>query len=98
MKKYITVENERVMLIHNMPFDPVNGLHKSEEELLKTGVLLDEVPEPEQIEGKIALPYYNAEKGFHYHYEDAPAGPASTTDIDALTAKLDYLGMMMEVL
>lgn len=98
MKKFIALDGERVTLIHYMPFDPVNGMHKTEAELSQMGVLLDEIPEPEQIEGKIPTPYYNAGKGFWYEYEDAPAGPATTADTDALKAKLDYIGMMTEVL
>lgn len=98
MKKFIQVDGERVLLIHNMPFDPVNGMGKTEAELLTMGYLLDDIPDPEQREGKIALPYYSPEKGFYYAYEDAPAGPATTDDIRQLNAKLDYIGMMTEVL
>lgn len=98
MKKFIQLDGERVMLIHNMPFDPVNGMHKTEAELNRMGVLLDDVPDSEPIEGKIPLPYYNAERGFYYQYEDAPPQPASTADIEALNARIDYVGMMTEVL
>lgn len=98
MKKFIRLEGERVVLIHNMPFDSINGLHKTEEELLQEGILLDSIPEAEQIDGKIALPFYNAEKGFYYVYEDEPPHPATTADIQQVNAKLDYIGMMTEVL
>lgn len=76
MKKFITIENGakegKVMLTHYMPFDAVDGLGKTEAELLKEGVLVDEIPEPEQIDGKIATPYYTEKDGYHYIYEDAP--------------------------
>lgn len=76
MKKFITIENGakegKIMLTHYMPFDAVDGLGKTEEELLKEGVLVDEVPEPELITGKIATPYYTEKDGYHYIYEDAP--------------------------
>ncbi|MEL4862185.1 hypothetical protein AAEU42_13130 [Pseudoflavonifractor phocaeensis] len=99
-KKFIQVDNGRVMLIHNMPFDPVNGLGKTEAELNQMGVLLeeDQITEPEKRPGKTALPYYTPEKGFYWEYEDAPSGPASTDDIQALEAKLDYMGMMLDVM
>ena len=71
-KKFITVENEKVRLIHYMPFDVKEGLGKSEEELLKEGYLLDEIPEPKQIEGKVAMPHYTPGKGFYYEYENDP--------------------------
>lgn len=71
-KKYLQLDGEKVTLIHNMPFDSVHGFHKSEAELLKTGILVDEVPEPEIMEGKIALPMYNVIKGFYYAYEEKP--------------------------
>lgn len=97
-RKFIQTDGERVMLIHNMPFDSVNGLHKTEAELLQMGALVDYVPEPEQRPGKTALPFYNAEKGFWWEYQDAPSGPATTDDIQRVEAKMDYMGMMMEVM
>lgn len=73
MKKFITANSEgKVQLIHSMPFDVVNGLGKTEAELLQMGYLLDKVPEPEHIEGKIPTAHYTAEKGFYYEYADAP--------------------------
>ena len=97
-KKFIQLDGSRVTLIHNMPFDPVNGLGKTEAELSQMGVLLEDIPEPEHRPGKTALPYYTPEKGFYYEYQDAPAGPASTDDVDRIEAKIDYMGMMLNVL
>ena len=97
-KKFIQLDGDRVMLIHNMPFDPAQGLGKTEAELMQMGVLLEEIPEPENRPGKTALPYYTPEKGFYWEYQDAPAGPASTDDVDRVEAKLDYLGMMLDVM
>lgn len=88
-QKFIQVDGTRVTLIHNMPFDPVNGLHKTEAALLQMGVLLDQVPPPENQPGKIALPYYTPEQGFYYAYTDKPADR-----VDAVEAKLDYMMMM----
>ena len=77
-KKFLRLDGNKVMLIHYMPFDAVNGLHKSEAELLQEGVLVDEVPDPENRPGKTALPYYSAERGFYYEYVDAPNQQAMT--------------------
>lgn len=72
-KKFITVDEAgRVQLIHYMPFDAKNGLGMTEAELLKMGYLVDEIPEPQAVEGKIAEAHYTTEKGFWYEYIDAP--------------------------
>ncbi len=66
----------RVGLIHNMPFDPVHGLRKSEEELRQIGVLVEDLPQPEIKEGKIAVLYCNpATQEVWYEYEDEPITP-----------------------
>lgn len=66
----------RVGFVHNMPFDEVNGLGKTEEELRQIGALVDEIPEPEQIEGKIAVMYYNPQtNSVYYEYIDRPLTP-----------------------
>ena len=71
-KKFLRLEGNKVMLIHYMPFDAVNGLHKTEAELLQEGALVDEVPDPQVIAGKTAMPYYTPERGFYYEYVDDP--------------------------
>lgn len=98
MKKFLQLDGNKVMLIHNMPFDPVYGLGKTEAELMQMGALVDDVPDPEHRPGKTAMAYYTPEKGFYYEYVDAPAGPASSDDIATLNSKLDYMGMMLDVL
>ncbi len=90
-KKFITVEETKVQLIHFMPFDAKDGLGMTEEELLKVGFLVDEIPEPQVVEGKIAEAHYTIEKGFWYEYVDAPASDEYTAGYDQ--AILD----MMEV-
>lgn len=69
-KKFITVSGTKVQLIHYMPFDAKQGFGKTEEELLQFGFLLDEIPEPEVVEGKIAEAHYTPERGFWYEYVD----------------------------
>lgn len=66
----------RIGYIHNMPFHPVYGLKKSEEELREEGILLDDIPKPERVEGKIPVPYYNPETNtVYYEYVDRPLTP-----------------------
>ncbi len=38
--KFIMVDEDRVVFIHHMPFDPKDGLGKTEEELLEIGYLV----------------------------------------------------------
>lgn len=56
-RKYIEVEGDVVTYIHYMPFDEKNGLGKTEEELLTTGFLVEDVAEPEFIDGKKSIHY-----------------------------------------
>ncbi len=49
----------KVRFIHYMPFDPINGLHKTKEELEQEGVLIENIPESKYIENKQAIMYYN---------------------------------------
>lgn len=70
---FVRVKDSDVLEIHYQPFDPVYGLGKTEEELLKEGILVDSVPEPEYIEGKASvLKYDQAEGKLYYEYEDIP--------------------------
>lgn len=88
MKKFITTdENNRVQLTHYMPFDPVDGLNMTEEQLLQRGYLLDEIPEPEQREGKMPEAYYKPEIGFYYEYVDATVDPEK--ELAELKAQLE---------
>lgn len=75
--KYIEFEKDerglKVTFTHYMPFDQKHGLGKSEQELRQTGALVGNIPEPEQIEGKIPVLYYNADtNSVYYEYEDKP--------------------------
>ena len=63
----------RVGFIHHMPFDLRNGMGKSEQELLQIGALVDDIPEPEQIEGKVPVLYYNPQSNsVYYEYVERP--------------------------
>lgn len=74
--KVDSVTNE-VNFQHFMPFDEVNGLHKTQEELLQDGYLVDSIPDPEQINDKVPILKYNG-TSLYYEYQDAP--------IDEITA------------
>ncbi|RXH52484.1 hypothetical protein D6T70_06505 [Kurthia gibsonii] len=74
--KVDSVTNE-VNFQHFMPFDEVNGLHKTQEELLQDGYLVDSIPDPEQINGKVPILKYNG-TSLYYEYQDVP--------IDEITA------------
>lgn len=58
--KFITYnESFEIQLIHNMPFDEVNGLGKTEEELLQIGALVDSIPVVEVPNDKNIIYKYN---------------------------------------
>lgn len=63
----------KVGFVHNMPFHEQYGMGKTQEELQQIGALVDDIPEPEQIEGKNAVLYYNPEtNSVYYEYIDRP--------------------------
>ncbi|MBC6695211.1 hypothetical protein H9L25_00265 [Terrisporobacter mayombei] len=55
-----------IELIHNMPFDEINGLGKTREELLKEGALVSEIPNIEVPSDKLAIYKYNPENNTVY--------------------------------
>lgn len=62
METFIRIDkNNKGMItyIHSAPFDPVNGMGKSRDELLKEGYLIEDFPAPKMVEGKRAIPYYD---------------------------------------
>lgn len=98
MKKFIALDGSRVTLIHNMPFDPIEGMGKTEAELSQMGVLLDEIPDPEERKGYSPVPYYTPEKGYYYEYKPVESPMATSAEIQSVNAKLDYFMMMQEVI
>jgi hypothetical protein len=63
----------RVGFIHHMPFHESNGMGKSEQELLQIGALVDDIPDPEQVDGKVPVLYYNPQSNsVYYEYVDRP--------------------------
>ncbi len=73
----------QVGLIHNMPFDPVQGFNKPREELEKTGILIEALPDVQEQEGKSAVLYANpATKDVWWEY--VIVSPTSEERISAL--------------
>lgn len=71
---YIEIDSDfRVTKIHRMPFDPVNGMGYSREELEKKGFFVKEVPAPVNRAGKRAVAMYNPDtKSIYYEYVNIP--------------------------
>ena len=93
METYIRYDKATgiVTFIHHKPFDPVHGLGETRDELLKTGVFVENFPTPEQKKGQRAIAYYNPEKKqVYYEYELAPLSNAERFDMleDVINAML----------
>lgn len=75
-KIFVRVKDDKILEIHYMPFDPVYGTGKTEAELQQEGLLVDAIPDPEPVEGKVAVLKYNPnDKTLFYDYEDVPLPP-----------------------
>lgn len=69
----VTDTKYRVAFTHSMPFDVVEGMGKTQEELAQIGILVDEIFSPEQIIGKSSAMFVNpVTKEITYEYEDIP--------------------------
>lgn len=71
---YLKLNGDQVEMTHFMPFDKINGLGKTKEQLEgEGGVFVENVPNPENREGKMAILKYNRSiaKVF-YEYIDRP--------------------------
>lgn len=74
---YIQLSNKgTIEFQHNMPFDSVEGLHKTEAELLETGYLVESVPEysGEIPEGKMPELHYDG-TAFSWAMVEKPTDP-----------------------
>lgn len=81
---YIRVDKStnRITFVHKMPFDPVNGLGQTRDELLKTGLFISHYPEPAMKLGKRAVPYFDYEKKeVSYQYENIPLTDTQRLDM-----------------
>lgn len=76
---YIQIDSENVVIYrHNFPFDYIKGLGKSEEELRKTGYLVDSIPEyiGDIPEGKMPELHFD---GVEFSWKMVDAPPESPT-------------------
>lgn len=64
--------NNKVIFIHNCPFDEKYGMGKDEKELLLAGFLVDSLPTKPQKDGFCTVTYYTKEDGFYFKYEQLP--------------------------
>lgn len=66
-----TNDKNEVVYTNNLPFDPVFGLGKTEEELLINGHLIDSIPSAENVKGKSSIRIYDpVSNSVRYVYED----------------------------
>ena len=97
---YIKVDSNThvVTFVHKRPFDPVNGMGISREELSKTGFFVNEFPEPAARVGKRAVAYYDHEQKKIY-YEYIPTPFTTKARIDMIEqATNDMLMLLADVL
>ncbi|MDI7818054.1 hypothetical protein GSQ54_09230 [Clostridioides difficile] len=106
MQKYLTgLEHKegniyKVNLIHNMPFDKVNGLGKSAQELELNGVLIDTLIEAEHKEGFASIMYVDkTTKEITYEYVEIPLTPEQEAlkkvkELELENANINYALMM----
>lgn len=71
MSIFIKITNGIAESIHYKPFDSQLGLDKTKEQLLQEGILVETIPEPEQIGDKVPILKYNG-TSLYYEYQDAP--------------------------
>lgn len=71
---YLRIGKSNVIeCIHRAPFDPTNGLQMTRDELEKTGVFVNVVPDAEMREGYRAVAKYNPDtKSVYYDYVSVP--------------------------
>ncbi|OFV72124.1 hypothetical protein [Acetobacterium wieringae] len=92
-------ETNAVEIIHYQPFDAINGLGKTEAELLQTGVLIDTIPQPVATVGKMGVLYHTDAQGLYYVYIDVPKTPEQLqaeriAQLEADVATANYALMM----
>jgi hypothetical protein len=90
---FVKLKDDEIQAIHYQPFDPVYGLKKSQEELLQEGILVESIPKPEFIEGKVpVLKYDPTNKELYYEYEDIPP-----TKEELLEKEIEQLKQQLQI-
>jgi len=86
--------------VHHLPFDEVHGLHKTVEELNQTGILVENLANPNAGEYQSSILHVNPiTKATWYEYVDMPKTPEQITaekisQLEADVATANYALMM----
>ena len=74
MEIFIKVNQQnQVTFINYQPFDAVHGMKKTREELLSEGYLVNNIPDPEVVDGKVSVLMYNPDTStLYFEYKDRP--------------------------
>lgn len=93
---FIKIDSEnKVNYTHYMPFDPIHGLGKTEEELLQDGHFVNVIPEPTEIPKKTHVLKFTIEKGVFYEYVDRElTDQEKIAQLEADVATANYALMM----
>ncbi len=87
---YVEIINNEIGMTCYKPFDEKHGLGKTKEELEQTGLVVETLPTPEQIEGKVAnLKYNPTTKSLYYEYVDKV--PVPKTEIELALERIASL-------
>lgn len=80
---YIRINSNGVVVsVYNYPLHPIWGLGKTEDELLKEGYFIDNIPQADTLEGKCAVMMYNAEtNNLYYEYIDEEPTPKTEMEL-----------------
>lgn len=96
-QKYIRINKTNdVIYLHYKPFHPRHGLKKSKEELELTGILIDEIPEPEIESNQIANLKFNPDTNtLYYEYVDLPEEPNTNNSQNQLDEIQEVLNILL---
>jgi hypothetical protein len=77
-----------------VPFHAVYGMGKTQEELLQTGYLVDEIPKEDYVPGKVAVLKFNKETlGAYYEYKDIEKTKEEIQAVEIEDLKVSILNM-----
>lgn len=86
-------DNNEILEINNFPFDEVHGLGKTEDELLKEGILVQSIPEPDVIANKAPVLKYDG-SNLYYEYVEIPLTKEQQMEQDLKTIKAQNAQML----
>jgi hypothetical protein len=95
---YFEVDNDGlVKFTHYKPFDEKDGLGKTEAELRQTGYLVESIPEPEVIPGKVpVLKFDTNNMQFYYEYVDRQLTPEE--ELQQLKERIEIMQQALDEL